>query len=460
LNTRFLFATLVIGSALVAAPHAQAQRSRGSAGPATDFVFDGAFRLDPPDTSYWEPPPGGLLEDGLYQYREYPDLRLSMATEFSSTPLSTPQWPQTTSPLVVSNRATLRFPHPQSPLIEFVVTLSVTMAGAAAPPPTVAAEALQFLNTLEALPVGPSPDSIIGLATSRADAIAIGHGALWVTDYDANSLTRIDPTTARTTGSVSVGAGPHSIAATEDAIWVANHNDDSIMRIDPTTLTVTASAATAIGPHQILSHGSDLWLVSDASCTIRRIDPASGAPIGEALSFGSVRRSISGRRERLWGVLGQRVEPCTDLSVSIAAADEGTLYVFERFAGTLRRIGAAPGAKPVSTRAEIGGFLVASGNLWGVDDLDLAGKVYRIDVASGKTLATIEAERVSGTPVIAGGLIWVARQRGNSVIRIDPSANAILGPPIPIDSPSGLVADATGVWVSGGGSVVHIPFEP
>jgi hypothetical protein len=50
---RVLAAVVAIASLSVAG-NAGAQLSNAS--PATDFRFDSAFALDPPDPAYWEPP--------------------------------------------------------------------------------------------------------------------------------------------------------------------------------------------------------------------------------------------------------------------------------------------------------------------------------------------------------------------------------------------------------------------
>lgn len=143
----------------------------------------------------------------------------------------------------------------------------------------------------------------------------------------------------------------------------------------------------------------------------------------------------------------------------MSAADDYGLWVFERFKGTLTRIEGGRGMETTDTGAEIGGFVVVGNDLWGVDDLDTNGKVYRVELSSGTILATIDGGRVSGTPIFADGLIWVARERDNTVIRIDPATNAIRGWPMPMNQPSAMVADDSGVWISGGNSIVRIPFE-
>jgi hypothetical protein len=491
-----------------------AAQQTSTAAPA-GFVFDKTFAVQPPGNDYWEPPPGGLIRDGVYVARigtAAVRITLTMATEFTGAFLEPDRWQEQSflqsyheqllqaqlldlqqsninrrsvfSAVEADRRFALpamrrtvvleevrssgepgnrlfrhlswRFPHPGSPLLEFVVNITA-VASREATIPTIDAEQLGFLNSLEALVLDKRPDLSIALPGARPDAMAIGHGALWVTDAVTNRLLRVDTVSRRVTATLEVGAGPHAIEVTRDAVWVANHNDDTLLRIDPLSARITASADVATGPHQILDHASGLWLVADTSCQVTRIDPRSGQPQAGALELGSVKRSLSGRREKLWRILGQKVTPCTDLSVTLAA-DGDALYAFERFKGTLSRLDAAAEQRPLKTGVEIGGFLVSGNDLWGVDDLQPPAMVYRIDIGKRKVAAKIEAGRATGTPLLAGGLVWVLQQRENSVLRIDPSTDRVVGSPIPVGSPAAMVADRGGIWVGGENAIVHVPF--
>lgn len=50
--------------------------------------------------------------------------------------------------------------------------------------------------------------------------IAVGEGAVWITDAKANSVHRIDPATNKITATIPLGGRPSSIAAGNGAIWV------------------------------------------------------------------------------------------------------------------------------------------------------------------------------------------------------------------------------------------------
>ena len=45
-------------------------------------------------------------------------------------------------------------------------------------------------------------------------------GSVWVANYGSATLSRVDPSTNRVTGTVKVGAGPCGLAAGAGSIWV------------------------------------------------------------------------------------------------------------------------------------------------------------------------------------------------------------------------------------------------
>jgi streptogramin lyase len=488
----------------------------GSRAAATDrFTFVSAFAIDPPDANRWEPPPGGVLPDGVYTWRRAPEgmrVALTIGPSFSPFLVDPAAWsdeealrgyhrllleeearaatrglagsrrlarssvalderfgpPAIAREVVVEDLSpatgevtgllttlSWRFRHPDSPIVEFVAEVRFR-SRPGEPAPGIAAEDLSFLATLAATPLDAVVDRAIALEGDAADAIALGHGSLWVSDRSRNTLSRIDPVSGAAVASVSIGAGPHAVLATEDAVWVANHNDDTVQRIDPERNVVTATAAVPQGPHQLLSHGSQLWLACDAGCIVTRIDAGTGGTIGEPLRLGVAGRSRSGRREKLWRDLGRDPGECSDLSISMASAG-ADLLVAERFLGTIARLSPDGSVRRVDVGAELGPLLVEGADLWGIDDLARDGIVYRIDASTGRIVARIKAGRVSSAPVAAGGVVWIAREREDTLVRVDPATNRLVGRPLPVDSPSAIVSDATGLWVAGGRSVVHVP---
>ena len=61
--------------------------------------------------------------------------------------------------------------------------------------------------------------------------IAIGDGAVWLTDSEADNVVRVDPTGLLTP--IAVGSGPTAITVGGGGVWVVDSLDDAVVRIDP-----------------------------------------------------------------------------------------------------------------------------------------------------------------------------------------------------------------------------------
>ena len=72
----------------------------------------------------------------------------------------------------------------------------------------------------------------------RPRDVAVGEGAIWVSNADSNSVSRIDPRKPAVVQTIPVGSSPSGIVTGNGAVWVANSLDSTVSRIDPATNTV------------------------------------------------------------------------------------------------------------------------------------------------------------------------------------------------------------------------------
>lgn len=114
--------------------------------------------------------------------------------------------------------------------------------------------------------------------------VTAGAGALWVTSYLGNSLTRIDPGTNRPTRTISLaprGTGPIGVTVFRGFVWVANHDGEpttSVSKIEPATMrmvdVIPVGAGSEAGPAWILSSAGSIWTNPNGnSSVVVRIDP-------------------------------------------------------------------------------------------------------------------------------------------------------------------------------------------
>jgi DNA-binding SARP family transcriptional activator/ABC-type transport system substrate-binding protein len=172
------------------------------------------------------------------------------------------------------------------------------------------------------LPVGVHPGGL-----------AVGEGAVWVTDADSPTLLKVDPkygsvnrialpAKAGGAGGVSVGAG---------SVWVAQ-SESRVLRIEPRTGRVVYRFDVPHASDVLFGDGKP-WLVSHGDGIVRRVDPATNEITGSvrlrpdiccaAVGGGFVWMGDDGT---VWKFSGL-ANPSTPLaSVKLAGAGDGLAY--------------------------------------------------------------------------------------------------------------------------------------
>ena len=101
--------------------------------------------------------------------------------------------------------------------------------------------------------------------------IAIGDGAVWLTDADAGNVVRVDPTGLLTP--IPVGSGPTAITVGGGGVWVVDSLDDAVVRIDPGSRSVTARIPVGPSPAGIAFGAGSVWVANSGDGTVTRINP-------------------------------------------------------------------------------------------------------------------------------------------------------------------------------------------
>ena len=118
---------------------------------------------------------------------------------------------------------------------------------------------------------------------------------------------RIDTRTNRVSF-VRVGNGPHAVAASATAVWVSNSDDGTVSRIDPSTRAVVAATPVGTGPdNAAIAADGTVFVPNVGAGTVSRIDPATNkvvdtiavgpSPFPTAFAFGDIWVPIYGGRE-------------------------------------------------------------------------------------------------------------------------------------------------------------------
>jgi YVTN family beta-propeller protein len=126
--------------------------------------------------------------------------------------------------------------------------------------------------------------------------LAIGAGAMWLTDSEANQVVRIDPTGFLTP--IPVGNGPHGIAVGAGAVWVVDSLDDSVVRIDPSSRAITETLHVGRSPAGLAFGAGSVWVANAGDGTVTRIDAHTNSV--QTIAVGGSPQAIAVVGGRAW----------------------------------------------------------------------------------------------------------------------------------------------------------------
>jgi DNA-binding SARP family transcriptional activator/ABC-type branched-subunit amino acid transport system substrate-binding protein/streptogramin lyase len=129
--------------------------------------------------------------------------------------------------------------------------------------------------------------------TTRADrfdhepaAVAVGAGAVWITD-GTSRIVRVDRETTRVTGSIDTGRRINGVAAGDSAVWAISGERAEVLRLDPRTLDVTGRIPVVDEPGlaspfpvSVAVGGDHVWVLNANTATVTRIDSRLRGVVG------------------------------------------------------------------------------------------------------------------------------------------------------------------------------------
>jgi YVTN family beta-propeller protein len=139
---------------------------------------------------------------------------------------------------------------------------------------------------------------------------AVGDGAVWVTDSEADTVTRVASTGLVTP--IAVGHAPSGIAVGYGSVWVADADDDAVVRIDPQTNAVITTIPAGESPAGVSIGAGSVWVANSGSGTVTRIDPASDRVIA-TIPVGGSPQAIVVTRGRAWVTVDAQTVTATDV---------------------------------------------------------------------------------------------------------------------------------------------------
>jgi YVTN family beta-propeller protein len=97
----------------------------------------------------------------------------------------------------------------------------------------------------------------------RLNGIAVGEGAVWVSDVGNDQIWAIDAVKNEPIGTTTVGGQPLSLAYGDGSIWVANSGDGTVSRIDARSRQVVATIPVGGSPNGVAATSDGIWVTVD-----------------------------------------------------------------------------------------------------------------------------------------------------------------------------------------------------
>lgn len=329
------------------------------------------------------------------------------------------------------------------------------------------------------------------IAASAVFSLALLAGATSATQALLDRETRVAGRDVPEMGVVRAYEFGGPIASDGRSMWFGQgmySNDagdrNSVARADLATEEVVDGQPVALRPHEMVLGENGLLTVSwqgdmpvggeghPVRGAVQRIDPLSLKTGGTIEREDSAPYDVAigrvGGREFAWVVDNGRDEllQIDTKTMEVAATHEtarepvsvyvhdDSVYVTSNEDHTVQRFHAESGE--VSAHYGVPGCAndveIAAGSLWVVDYC--GGAVQRLDEERGGRIATIPVRDAPTAVEFAEGLLWVTTF--NSVVRIDPDANEVVGDPIYGVHPEGLLYAAGSMWVHGPGGVYRL----
>jgi DNA-binding beta-propeller fold protein YncE len=253
-------------------------------------------------------------------------------------------------------------------------------------------------------------------------------GSVWVTAFDGDELTEIDPATNEVVRTHPMPGGPCGMVERDDTLWIETAG--SLVTFDPERGEVTDRTRIPGGVFGVTPTPTGFWGVAGQAEQVVQIDPDSGE-VRARIDVDGPLGGLVFVRDQLWvaaaGAL-VRIDPRTGSVVErielesfepegLAVGDD-VLWVSSSFEQSVLRFDLRTmkvrDRLPVDD-ASFGGVVVG-------DSYWVSGNntLYRLDARSGEVVD--ELDLIGFGPFPAAGNLWTVDFLSNSVFRLDEPA--------------------------------------
>lgn len=260
--------------------------------------------------------------------------------------------------------------------------------------------------------------------------LAEAAGAVWVTSFDGNQLTEIDPSTNEVVETYAMPEGPCGMVVDHGSLWIETPR--TLVRFDPERREVVDRLRIDGGVFGLATTPSGLWGLSGRDDVVIQLDPRSGRVVGRVEVDGPL-AGLAVQDDAIWTISGReaivRIDPATHRIVERfeiesyepegLAIDGNTLWVSSSFEGDVLRVDVRTGKvrDRITVDGSLFGGIVVGDSYWVSGN---NGTIYRLDAESGEVEGQVEL--VGFGPVPAAGNLWTVDFLTDTVFRLDEPA--------------------------------------
>jgi len=259
--------------------------------------------------------------------------------------------------------------------------------------------------------------------------VAIGEGAVWVTDQHNADVYRINPRTNQVVATISLHGSPKGLVVGDGAIWVAEQG--GLSRIDPETNQVVTTIDVGRGLN--VAVGADSVWVTSTNGVVSGIDPETNQVIS-SITVGGIPSNIAIANNAVWvanreNTSVSRIDPQTNqivasidvgFSTLALAATQDSVWVAGYSDATLLRID--PQTNQVVARIPVGvsswGIAADKDAVWVTSNSNKT--LWRIDPNTNQVIAVYEVGLGPLGVAIGEDDLWVATSFDHTIWRIKP----------------------------------------
>jgi serine/threonine-protein kinase len=272
---------------------------------------------------------------------------------------------------------------------------------------------------------GPGSGRKVDRGWGRRRALVVGGGlALLAAIAAAVLLTTSGASGPTVAAPVAIGKPPLRIAAGSEKIWVLSEPEGTLTRIDAETDEVTgAPIDLGLGVAAVAVGGGSVWVSDAKTGELLRVDDESGR-VTQRIPVGGHPGPLVYGGGRVW----------------VADTEGAGITAVNAKGGRVVRRHLGPHTAPLRLATGAGSLWVSSAT---------TGQVHHIGLGAFAIGKSIPAGRHPAGITVAAGLVWVADARSGSVIRVDPSVQAVSGSPVEVgERPGGIDAGPKSLWVT------------